>query len=97
MVLHLGEGQSVPAESVIAILTASSPSPEFTSYIASLRRLHRYSACKGKPKAYVLVRERGRDRIYASIISPATLQKRLVDTVLRLDLFEAAVLTTGES
>ena len=94
MVLHLGEETAVPLDRLIMIINASNMTPELAAYVEKCKRERRFSNCRGKIKCYALVRERGKDRIYASMISSATLYKRMGDAITRKSLFEAAVLST---
>ena len=93
MVLHLGEDVAIPVERLIMIINALNMTPEMAAYVERSRRERRFSNCRGRAKAYVLVRERGKDRIYASMISSSTLYKRLEDAITRRSLFDAAVVS----
>ena len=98
MVLHLGEDLAIPVDQILMIINATNMTPELAAWTEGFKKNRRYVACQGKPKAFALVRERGktRDRLYASSIAAATLQKRLNDTISRKWLFEAAVLSVEE-
>lgn len=93
MVLHLGEDLTVPVGKLIMIISAAGITAASRLFVERAIKERRYTACQGTPKAYAVVRERGRDMVYASMIAPVTLQKRLADSISRKGLFEAAVLT----
>ena len=93
MVLHIGEDQTVPVDKLIMIANAAGMTPATRAYINRAIKERRYAACQGAVKAYVLVDERKRIMVYASMIAPATLERRLADSISRKGLFEAAVLT----
>ena len=51
----------------------------------------------GKVKSYVVLKERGRERVFASHIASATLEKRWKSEIGREYLNEVAVLTISEA
>ncbi len=97
MLLHIGGDVSVPLEKLIMILNARRMQKVSADYIARARREHRMTACAGEVKSYILVRERGKEAVFASPISPATLEKRLRSEIGMTWLSEAAVYTVTEA
>ena len=93
MVLHLGEDAAIPVDRLIMVINALNMTPEMAAYVERCKRERHFSNCRGRIKSYALVRERGKDRLYASMISTSTLMKRLEDAVTRRSLFEAAVVS----
>lgn len=93
MVLHLGDDLTIPIDKLIMIISVAGMMPMTRAYVEKAVKERRYRDCQGKAKSYALVRERGKDVIYASMIAPATLYKRLDDSISRRGVFEAAVLT----
>ena len=96
MLLHIGENIGVPLERVLFVLNATGMTPVTRAYLERARRGRRYLACTGKPKCYVVVRERGKERVYASMIASSTLEKRWRDEISRRYLNHVAVLTVTE-
>ena len=93
MLLHIGGNVSLPLERVLLVLNDRGITPVTRAYVERARRERRYHACGGKPKSYVVVREDGREAVYASAIASATLEKRWRDEVGRRYLFDAALMT----
>ncbi len=93
MLLHIGADVSVPLAKVLFILNARNMQPQTRAYIAHAKREHRLTNCAGDVKSYIVLRERGREQIYASHIASATLEKRCRSEVERAYINEVAVLT----
>lgn len=96
MLLHIGENVGVPLERVLFVLNAADITPVTRAFVDRARRSRRYMACTGKPKSYVVVSERGREQVYASMIASSTLEKRWRDEICRRYLNSVAVLTITE-
>lgn len=94
MLLHIGDNVSIPLERVLFIINARNMMPETERYIRRMQKTnHMIAACKGKPKSYIVTRERTRDTVYASLIAPATLEKRWKSEINREYLLDAAVVS----
>lgn len=93
MLLHIGADASVPLDKLLFVLNERGMTPETRSYIDRARAEHRYTPCTGKPKSYVVAKERGREAVYESILAASTLEKRLRDEQTHAYLEEAAVVT----
>ena len=96
MQLHIGADVSIPLSGLICIVNATGMMPETEAYIANAKKRRRFRSCQGKPKSYLLVKEHGREMVYASPIAAATLEKRLRAEVHRDWVRECAVLTVFE-
>ena len=96
MLLHIGNDVSVPLDGLICILNGVGLTEDSARCIARVKERRRYRPCEGKPRSYVLVRERGRETVYASPIAAATLEKRLKNEISHAWLRECAVRTVLE-
>ena len=76
MLLHIGGDVGVPLEKVVLLLNERGMTRETKAYLARAKSERRFVACHGAAKSYVVLREPGRERILASPISSATLEKR---------------------
>ena len=93
MLLHIGGNAGVPLERLLFILSEKGMTPRTRAFVEQARREHRYNGCAGTPKAYAVVRDRGKEIVYASMIAPATLEKRWRDEIGRRYLFDTAVVS----
>ena len=94
MLLHIGDNVAIPLERVLFIINARRMMPDTEQYIRRMERTdHMVSACRGRPKSYIVTRERTRDTVYASLIAPATLEKRWRDEISRSYLRDTAVVS----
>ena len=93
MLLHIGQNRSVPLERILFVLNGRGAAQSAKDYISRAKKERRFMACAGKPKCYVVVKERGRETVYASMIASATLEKRWRNELERRYVKEAAVLT----
>ena len=91
MLLHIGENVSIPLERLLFILNGGGMGAGTRAFVERAKKEHRLMRCAGEAKSYLVVRERGREVIYASPIASATLEKRLRDEINRKYLNEAAV------
>ncbi len=96
MLLHIGADVSVPLERILFVLNERGMSPATRAYLDRAKRERRFVPCAGKPNSYVVLRERGRERILASHIASSTLEKRWKDEIGRAYLKSAAVLTVSD-
>ncbi len=97
MLLHIGADVSIPLERVLFVLNVRGMTPTTKAYVERARRERRYTPCAGKVKAYVVLRERGREKIFASHIASSTLEKRWRNEIGRAYLNEIAVLTISDA
>jgi hypothetical protein len=97
MLLHIGADVSIPLDRILFVLNARGMMPATKAYIDKARRERRYTACAGKVKAYIVLRERGREVVYASHIACSTLGKRWKSEIGREYLNEVAVLTVSDA
>lgn len=97
MLLHIGADVGVPLEKVLFVLNGRGMQAGAKEFILRARRERRYNACEGEAKSYVVLRERGREVVYASHIASATLEKRWIDEIGRKYLEEAAVLSVMDT
>lgn len=97
MQLHIGADVSIPLDRILFILNEKGMTPPTKAFVDKARRERRYTACAGKAKSFVVLRERNRERIFASHIAAATLEKRWKSEIGREYLNEIAVLTVSEA
>ena len=77
MHLHIGADHLVALDGLLMVLNARGMPPRARAYIERARREKRYTACDGaEPKSYVLADAPGGLRVYGTMISSATLEKR---------------------
>jgi len=93
MQLHIGADVSVPLDKVLFVLNEKGMTSPTKAFLDRARRERRFTPCAGKVKSYVVLRERGRERVFASHIASATLEKRWKSEINREYLNEVAVLT----
>ena len=94
---HIGADVSVPQDKVLFVLNASGMTPPTRAFVEKARKERRLTPCAGKVKSYVVLKERGRERVFASHIASATLEKRWKSEIGREYLNEVAVLTISEA
>jgi len=97
MQLHIGADVSVPLDKVMCVLNDSGMTPPTRAFVEKARKERRLTPCAGKVKSYVVLKERGRERVFASHIASATLEKRWKSEIGREYLNEVAVLTISEA
>ena len=96
MQLHIGADVSVPLDKVLFVLNDLGMTPPTKAFIEKARKERRLTPCAGKAKSYVVLKERGKERVFASHIASATLEKRWKSEIGREYLSEFAVLTISE-
>ena len=96
MLLHIGADVSIPLDKILFIINEACITPPTKAYIDRARRERRLTPCAGKVKSYVVLRERGREKVFASHIASATLEKRWKSEICREYLNDVAVLTVSE-
>jgi hypothetical protein len=96
MQLHIGADVSIPLDKVLFVLNEKGMTPSSKAFIEKARKERRLTPCVGKANSYVVLKERGRDRVFASHIASATLEKRWKSEVDREYLNEVAVLTISD-
>jgi hypothetical protein len=97
MLLHIGADVSIPLDRIIFVLNTCGMMPTTKAYIEKARKERRLTPCTGKVKSYVVLRERGREVVYASHIASSTLEKRWKSEIGREYLGEVAVLTISDA
>lgn len=96
MQLHIGADVSIPLDKILFVLNDKGMMPSTRAFIDRARKERRFTPCAGKIKSFVVLKERGRERIFASHIASATLEKRWRSEIGRAYLNEVAVLTISE-
>lgn len=97
MQLHIGDNRSIPFERMLFVLNARGMTDVTRAYVERAKKARRLRKCRGAPKSYVVVNERGREVIYESLLASATLKKRMTEEMQRKFLFEEAVFTVTEA
>ena len=97
MQLHIGADVSIPLDKILFIINEAGMTPPTRAFLDKARRERRFAACAGKAKSFVVLRERGRERVFASHIAACTLEKRWKSEINREYLNEIAVLTISEA
>ncbi|MEA5049345.1 MAG: DUF370 domain-containing protein [Eubacteriales bacterium] len=97
MLLHIGADVSIPLDKILFVLNDSGMTPSTREFLERARRERRLTPCVGKAKSYVVIRERGREKVVASHIATSTLEKRWKSEIGREYLNEVAVLTISEA
>ena len=96
MLLHIGADVSIPLDRILFVLNERGMTPPTRAYIERARRERRLTLCAGKVKSYVVLRERGKEKVFASHIASSTLEKRWKSEIGREYLSDVAVLTVSE-
>jgi hypothetical protein len=96
MQLHIGADVSIPLDKILFVINEKGMSQATKLFIEKARRERRLTPCVGKANSYVVLKERGRERVFASHIASATLEKRWKSEIGREYLNEVAVLTISE-
>jgi len=96
MQLHIGADVSIPLDKILFVLNEKGMSQATKLFIEKARRERRFTPCAGKANSYVVLKERGRERVFASHIASATLEKRWKSEIGREYLNEVAVLTISD-
>jgi len=97
MLLHIGADVSIPLERILFVINERGMTPATKAYIDRARKQRRFTPCAGKAKSFVVLRERGREKVVASHIASSTLEKRWKSEITRAYLKEVAVLTILEA
>lgn len=97
MLLHIGADVSIPLDKILFVINERGMTPPTKAYIDRARKERRLTPCAGKPKSYIVLRERGKDKVFASHIATSTLEKRWKSEISREYLNEIAVLTISEA
>ncbi len=74
--LHLGYGRSVSTDTLVMIVNRRGMTADTKRYLDTLSANGRTHECDGAAQSYALTHENGATRAYASVIAPATLEKR---------------------
>lgn len=93
MLLHIGADAAIPLDRLKFILNARGMMPKTAAYIERAKQEHRFTACSGRAKSYIVAEERGRETVYASQLAASTLERRLRAEITHQYLSDAAVLT----
>ena len=96
MLLHIGADVSIPLDRILFVLNERGMTPPTRAYIERARRDRRLTPCAGKVKSYIVLRERGKEKVFASHIASSTLEKRWRSEIGREYLNDVAVLTVSE-
>ena len=96
MQLHIGADVSIPLDKILFILNDKGMTPPTKAFLDRAKRERRFTACAGKAKSYVVLKERSRERVFASHIASSTLEKRWKSEIGREYLNDVAVLTISE-
>ena len=96
MLLHIGADVSIPLDRILFVLNERGMTPPTRAYIERARRDRRLTPCAGKVKSYIVLRERGKEKVFASHIASSTLEKRWRSEIGREYLNHVAVLTVSE-
>ena len=96
MLLHIGADVSIPLDKILFVINERGMMPLTKAYIDRARRERRLTPCAGKVKSYIVLRERGKEKVFASHIASATLEKRWRSEIGREYLNDVAVLTVSE-
>ena len=97
MQLHIGADVSIPLDKILFVINEKGMTPPTKAFLERAQRERRLTPCIGKAKSYVVLKERNRERIFASHIASATLEKRWKSEIGREYLNEVAVLTISEA
>ena len=97
MQLHIGADVSVPLDKVLFVLNETGMMPPTRAFIEKARKERRFTPCTGKAKSYIVLKERNRERVVASHIASATLEKRWKSEIGREYLNEVAVLSVSDA
>ncbi len=97
MLLHIGADVSIPLDRILFVINETCMTPPTKAYIDRAKKERRLTPCAGKAKSYIVLRERGKEKIFASHIASSTLEKRWRSEVNREYLNEVAVLTISEA
>ena len=97
MQLHIGADVSIPLDKILFVLNETGMTQPSKTFIEKARRERRFTPCVGKTKSYVVLKERGKERVIASHIAAATLEKRWKSEIGREYLNEVAVLSVSDA
>ena len=96
MLLHIGADVSITLDKILFVVHDKGMTQPTKAYLDRARRERRFSPCAGKAKAYVVVRGRGKEKVFASHIASSTLEKRWKSGINREYLNGTAILTISE-
>lgn len=96
MLLHIGADVSIPLDKILFVINERGMMPLTKAYIDRARKERRLTPCAGKAKSFIVLRERGKEKVFASHIASSTLEKRWKSEINREYLNEVAVLTISE-
>ena len=96
MLLHIGADVSIPLDKILFVINERGMMPLTKAYIDRARKERRLTPCAGKAKSFIVLRERGKEKVFASHIASSTLEKRWRSEINREYLNEVAVLTISE-
>ncbi len=96
MLLHIGADVGIPLDKILFVLNERGMTQQTRTYIERAKRERRLTPCAGKVKSYIVLRERGKEKVFASHIASATLEKRWKSEIGREYLSDVAVLTVSE-
>ncbi|MCE5190094.1 MAG: DUF370 domain-containing protein [Eubacteriales bacterium] len=97
MLLHIGADVSIPLDKILFVINEKGMAQPTKTYLERARKEHRLTPCVGKAKSYIVLRERGKEKVFASHIASSTLEKRWRSEISRAYLNEIAVLTISEA
>ena len=97
MLLHIGADVSIPLDKILFVINERGMMPLTKAYIDRARKERRLTPCAGKAKSFIVLRERGKEKVFASHIASSTLEKRWRSEINREYLNEVAVLTISEA
>ena len=96
MLLHIGADVSIPLDKILFVVNDKGMTQPTKAYLDRARKERRLTPCAGKAKSYIVLRERGKEKVFASHIASSTLEKRWKSEISREYLNEVAVLTISE-
>ena len=97
MLLHIGADVSIPLDKILFVINEKGITQLTKAYLDRAKKERRLTPCAGKAKSYIVLRERGKEKIVASHIASSTLEKRWKSEISREYLNEIAVLTISEA
>jgi len=96
MLLHIGADVSIPLDKILFVVNDKGMTQPTKAYLDRARKERRLTPCADKAKSYIVLRERGKEKVFASHIASRTLEKRWKSEISREYLNEVAVLTISE-
>ena len=77
MLLHIGADVGIPLDRILFVLNERGMTQQTRTYIEKAKRERRLTPCAGTVKSYIVLRERGKEKVFASHIASATLGKTM--------------------